>query len=74
MRSPKKRFNDLSPRSQALIRIGTVVQIGLQVAALVDIARRPASEINGGKRKWVALSFVNFFGPIAYFVTGRKAD
>lgn len=49
-----------------------MVQIGLQAAALIDIARRPASEINGGERKWVALSFVNFVGPIAYFVKGRK--
>lgn len=72
MARTKKRFRDLPPRSRTAIRAATVVQIGLQAAALIDIARRPASEINGGKRKWVALSFVNFLGPIAYFLKGRK--
>jgi hypothetical protein len=36
-----------------------------------DLRRRPAAQINGSKRLWVAASFVNSLG-IAYFVFGRK--
>jgi len=49
-----------------------VVQLGLLVAALVDIHRRPATQIRGRKRLWVAVAFVNFVGPISYFLFGRR--
>ena len=42
------------------------------LAALADLRRRPAEQINGSKRLCVAASFVNFAGPIAYFAFGRK--
>ena len=67
----KKKFSELSPRSRTAIRVGAFAQIALQAAALWDLSRRPAAEIRGTKRAWVAASFVNFFGPIAYFVWGR---
>ena len=49
-----------------------VVQVALQVAALVDLRGRSEAELNGSERVWVMLSFVNFVGPIAYFVAGRR--
>jgi hypothetical protein len=49
-----------------------VVQLGLLVAALVDIYRRPAPEIRGRARLWAAVAFVNFVGPISYFLFGRR--
>jgi hypothetical protein len=49
------------------------VQVSLLVSALVDIRRRPAAEIRGSKWLWTAISFVNFVGPISYFLFGRKA-
>lgn len=67
----KKKFSELSPRSRTAIRVGAFAQIALQAAALWDLSRRPATEIRGAKRAWVAASFVNYFGPIAYFVWGR---
>jgi hypothetical protein len=68
----KKRWSDLSPAQQkATIAAGTV-QVSLCIAALVDIRRRPAEEINGRKPMWVALAFVNTLGPLAYFIFGRK--
>ena len=48
------------------------VQLALHAAALVDLRRRPADRVNGPKGAWVALSFVNFVGPLAYFALGRK--
>jgi hypothetical protein len=41
-------------------------------AALWDIWHRPVDEINGDWRLWTLASFVNFVGPIAYFLFGRK--
>jgi hypothetical protein len=40
--------------------------------ALVDIYRRPAGEIRGRKGVWVATAFVNYVGPISYFLFGRR--
>jgi hypothetical protein len=68
----KQRWSDLSPARQKQIIAAGVVQNALLVDALIDIRRRPASQINGSKRLWVLLSFVNFLGPIAYFIAGRK--
>jgi Phospholipase_D-nuclease N-terminal len=49
-----------------------VVQLGLLVAALGDIYRRPAEEIRGAKPLWAAAAFVNFVGPVSYFLFGRR--
>jgi hypothetical protein len=68
----KKSWSDLSPAQQkATIAAGTV-QVSLCIAALVDIRRRPAEQINGKKPMWVGLAFVNTLGPLAYFIFGRK--
>ena len=68
----KKSWSQLTTAQKAGIIAGIVVQVALLVAALADIRRRPAEQINGSKRMWAALSFVNYVGPIAYFVFGRK--
>jgi hypothetical protein len=68
----RKRWRDLSPAQRGAIIAAGLVQTSLLVAALVDLRRRPARKIHGDKRLWVAASFVNFVGPIAYFTYGRK--
>jgi Phospholipase_D-nuclease N-terminal len=68
----KKRWSDLSTEQRAGVVGAGLVQIGLLVAALVDLRRRPADEIRGSKVMWAAISFVNFFGPLAYFAFGRN--
>lgn len=67
-----KAWGDLSARQRKCVLLGAVVQAGLLVAALADIRRRPQEEIRGDKRLWTAAAFVNFVGPISYFVFGRK--
>lgn len=48
-----------------------LLQLGLIVVALVDLARR--RETNGPKWVWVlVILLINFIGPIAYFLVGRK--
>ena len=67
-----KKWKDLSPRKKRGILLSGTVQIGLLVAALLDIYRRPGEEIRGSKRLWTLAAFVNFVGPISYFLFGRK--
>ena len=70
--SKKKRWSDLSTEQRiGVVALGTF-QVSLQIAALVDIRRRPAKQIKGGKATWVAISFINTFGPLAYFKFGRR--
>jgi Phospholipase_D-nuclease N-terminal len=68
----KKRWGELSQGQRTAIVAAGTVQVGLQVAALVDLRRRPARKVKGAKRVWVALSFVNTLGPLAYFAFGRR--
>jgi hypothetical protein len=71
-RSRKKRWSDLSPGQRRATVGAGLVELGLKIAAVVDLRRRPADEIRGSKPLWVALLFVNFVGPLAYFAFGRK--
>jgi Phospholipase_D-nuclease N-terminal len=67
----KRTWRDLSATQRSAVALAGAVQIGLLGAALTDIYRRPAREIRGRKLLWTAVSFVNFVGPISYFVFGR---
>jgi hypothetical protein len=68
----KRRWADLSGRERAGIGAAAAVQVALLAAALVDLRRRPARKVRGDKRLWAAASFVNYVGPLAYFVYGRR--
>ena len=68
----RKKWSELSSRSRRLITVSGAVEVVLLAAALVDIRRRPAEQINGPKWLWSALAFVSFVGPIAYFTLGRR--
>ncbi|WP_245627898.1 PLDc N-terminal domain-containing protein [Actinomadura oligospora] len=59
-------------RQRRVIVGAVVVQWVLAVAALVDLWRRPAEGVRGPKRVWRVAAFVNFAGPVAYFLFGRK--
>lgn len=67
-----RRWQDLSPRQRRGIVVTGVVQIALLLAALRDLRRRPAEQIRGSKRLWSAAVFVNWLGPLAYFLYGRR--
>ena len=70
--SQRKAWKDLSPWQRISILIGISVQISLLVSALLDIRRSPAEQIRGPKPLCVMAAFVNFIGPVGYFVFGRK--
>jgi hypothetical protein len=71
-RMARKKWSDLSTGQKRGIALSGAVQIGLLIAALTDIHRRPAGEIRGSKWVWTAASFINFAGPISYFAFGRR--
>jgi len=71
----RRQWGDLSKRTQRLIIIGAAVETSLKAAALVDMKRRPASEVRGSKWIWApAVTVINSFGlaPLAYFLFGRR--
>lgn len=72
MRRRRRTWRELDPAQRTRIVAVGVVQVAMQAAALLDLRRRADAELNGSKRLWAALSFVNFLGPIAYFVAGRR--
>jgi len=50
-----------------------LLQLALIAFALLDLARRP--QVNGPRWLWVILIiFLNFIGPIAYFLIGRQEE
>ena len=68
----RKTWQDLTDRQKRGIVLLGALQLALLAIALIDIRRRPADAINGSKRLWTAVLFINGIGPIAYFVFGRK--
>lgn len=70
-----KRWQELSTGTRRLIVVGGALEAALKIVALVDLARRPASEIRGSKPRWAAaIVCINSLGgvPIAYFAWGRR--
>jgi hypothetical protein len=70
-----EKWGDVSPRARQLIVAAAVVDGVLKTAALVDIKRRPASQIRGSKWLWAAaVLLINSAGslPVAYFALGRR--
>jgi hypothetical protein len=70
-----RKWSDLSERTRRLLIAGAVAEAGLKAAALIDMKRRPASEIRGRKWLWApVVVLVNSCGlvPVSYFVFGRR--
>jgi len=69
------KWKELSRTKRAAILVGGAVDLTLRAAAIVDVARRPKSQVRGPKQVWIAaLSTVNSAGllPVGYFLVGRK--
>ncbi len=50
-----------------------IIQLVLMISALVDLIRR--EHTRGPKWVWVlVIVFINYIGPIIYFVAGRKEE
>jgi hypothetical protein len=50
-----------------------IIQLALIIAALVDLIKR--KKTRGPKWAWLlAILFINYIGPIVYFVLGREDE
>jgi hypothetical protein len=65
---------DLKPEQViALVAPIIVIQLGLMIAALIDLERDERRVRGGSKLAWaLVIVFVNVIGPILYFVAGRE--
>ncbi len=64
---------DLSSINWALIAPIIVIQLILVVIALIDCIK--IEQTRGPKVMWIfIIVIVNIFGPIAYFLFGRRVD
>jgi hypothetical protein len=71
----RKQWSDLSPRTRRLLSVAAVFEGILKLAALIDLKRRPASQIRGPKWLWATVvAVISSAGvvPISYFVFGRQ--
>ena len=71
----RRTWSDLSERNRRLITITAVAEGILKLAALIDLKRRPASQVRGPKWLWATgLAVVGSAGvlPVSYFVFGRR--
>ena len=73
----RRRWGDFSKRTRTLLVAAAVADGALRVAALIDIGRRPASQIRGRKWMWAAaVAVVSSAGvlPISYFAFGQRRE
>jgi hypothetical protein len=71
----RRQWSDLSQRTRRLLIGAGVAEGMLKVAALIDLKRRPATQVRGPKWIWATvLALVGSAGvlPISYFVFGRR--
>jgi hypothetical protein len=71
----RRKWSDLSEGTRRLLTITAVAEGLLKLAALIDLKRRPASQIRGPKWLWATVvTVVSSAGvvPISYFVFGRR--
>ncbi len=69
-------WSGLSPRARTLLAAGAAVETSLKVAVVVDLRRRPASQVRGPKWLWACSMLANSAGviPICYFAFGRQRN
>lgn len=71
----KKKWSELNPKARkAIVALGSI-DAALRTAALIDLKRRSADQVNGSKRLWAAgLTMINSAGvlPVVYYLRGRR--
>jgi hypothetical protein len=68
----QRRWSELSPGQRAGLSALVAVEVALTTTALVDLARRPGTQVRGPKLAWALACFVQPVGPMAYLALGRR--
>lgn len=66
------RFSELSGAQRVGLLVLAAVEVGLLIAAELDIQRRPADQVVGEKIWWRGAALINVVGPLSYFRWGRR--
>jgi len=66
------RWGLFTPRQRIGLLLLALCDAALLLTAHRDLSRRPPEKLRGSKPLWRALIFVDFLGPLAYFILGRK--
>jgi len=71
---PSHVMADLKPEQIVALLVPIVlIQLGLMIAALIDLEHEERRVRGGSKLVWaLVIVFVNVIGPIVYFVAGRE--
>jgi hypothetical protein len=69
---PKKRWSDLTSGQRVAVVAASAVELALTAAALLDLARRPRTQVRGPKVLWFLGCFIQPIGPSAYMKFGRR--
>ncbi|MET1043516.1 MAG: PLD nuclease N-terminal domain-containing protein [Microbacteriaceae bacterium] len=68
----KMRWDEMSSSQQTGVLVTGSIQLALAATAWIDLAKRPSDQVNGPKALWAAIIAINFVGPIAWFIWGRR--
>lgn len=68
-----KQRSHLNTRQRRILIAAAVAEAALKAAMLIDLRRRPASQVRGPKWLWASTALINTAGiaPLSYFVIGR---
>ncbi len=72
MGNSKKSFSELSVGRRTGVVLLGISQVAFAFLAYWDLAHRDDEEINGPRLAWVPAILINWVGPAAYFLFGRK--
>jgi hypothetical protein len=71
-----RRWGDLSERSRRLIVAAAIGEAVLKTGVLINIRRRPASQIRGSKRMWTIVAVwthqLRWGRSLSYFAFGQR--
>ncbi|VXC09313.1 Putative integral membrane protein [Arthrobacter sp. 9V] len=70
----KKSWRDMTKGQRVMLLVSGAINMALLGAAQRSIGKTPDDQIRGKKAVWRAVSFINFFGPVSYFLFGRRRD
>ncbi|MGD7001255.1 PLD nuclease N-terminal domain-containing protein [Corynebacterium halotolerans] len=62
----------IGPKGEVVLAAAVALEVAGKVATWISLARRGRDEVRGPKWLWRLATGVNFFGPAAYWLFGRK--
>lgn len=68
----KTSWSDLSQNEQYAVIGGAAVELVLKLTAWHFLYHDPKEKIRGSKWAWFPVTLVNFIGPLAFLLFGRK--